>query len=126
MKHKWIVIELTQGFMTVISAEDYDRVKKHSWHVHQSKGTKKKTGQPYARSTINGKKVYLHRFIVNAQKHQHVDHKNFQTLDNRRENLRELPPKENIIRRRSTKTKISIPLFDNTPTVFTKTVFIPC
>lgn len=101
MKHPWTVIALTQGFVAIVSTEDYARVKKYSWHVHRSKGTKKKPGQPYARTNIDGRKVYMHRFIVNAEKYQHVDHKNFQTLDNRRENLEEVPPKENIVRRRN-------------------------
>lgn len=118
MNHSWVVIELTQGFVAIVSAEDYDRVRKYSWHVHRSKGKNKKPGQPYARSNINGKKVYLHRFIVSAEKHQHVDHKNFQTLDNRRENLIEVPPKENIVRRQNCpkvepapKKKKELPLF---------------
>ena len=110
--HKWVVIELTQGYAAIVSFEDYRRVKKYSWHVHRSKGTKKKPGQPYARANINGKKVYLHRFIMNADKGSHVDHKNFQTLDNRRENLNEVPPKENILRRRNCQVDAPVPLFE--------------
>lgn len=110
MNHKWLVIELTQGFVAIVSFEDYERVNRYSWHVHRSKGTKKKKpGEPYARSNINGKKVYLHRFIVGAAKGAHVDHDNFQTLDNRRENLNEVAPKENIVRRRNSEAVMNPP-----------------
>lgn len=94
------VIELTKGFVTVISKQDYRRVSKVSWHVHMSRGTKKKPGQPYARGSVGGKKVYLHRFITGAFNPWHVDHKNHQTLDNRRENLEIVSREENMKRRR--------------------------
>lgn len=58
---KYKVFELTQGFVAVIDLADWPRVRKHSWHVHKSTGSKRKIGQPYARACINGKKVYLQR-----------------------------------------------------------------
>lgn len=97
------VITLTKGYVAVISAEDYRRVNRHSWRVHFSQGSKRKHGQPYARSTIKGKDVYLHRFIMNAPDDMHVDHINRCTLDNRRENLEILHYKENLKRRRKRK-----------------------
>lgn len=113
MGDKYRIIELTQGYVAIISAKDYRRVNKHSWRVHFSAGSKRKHGQPYARSTINGKEVYLHRFIMNdsieycttegctEQPHLwHVDHKNKQTLDCRRQNLEVCFYLENIARRR--------------------------
>lgn len=87
-------------YVAVISAEDYRRVNRYSWHVHVSKGTKRKPGQPYARATINGKKIYLHRFVMSAPEYMHVDHKNHQTLDCRRENLEIVTHLENQKRRR--------------------------
>lgn len=90
-------------FIAVISKEDYRRVNRYKWYAHFSKGTKRKTGQPYARATINGKKVYLHRFIMNAPEWLHVDHKNHQTLDCRRENLENVTVSENLKRRRKKK-----------------------
>lgn len=95
------VIVLTKGYITVISKEDWFRVKKYKWHVHTSKGDTRKTGNPYARATINGRKVYLHRFIVDAQDGDHVDHLNHCTLDNRRENLEVVSHAENLKRRRT-------------------------
>lgn len=86
---------LSQGYVAIIDSADYRRVNRYKWHVTFSKGSRRKIGQPYARATIDGRKVYLHRFIVNAKEENHVDHKNWQTLDCRRENLKELTPTEN-------------------------------
>lgn len=95
---KYRVIELTQGFVAIIDAEDWKRVKKYKWHVHFSRGRGRAQGQPYARASIDGKKVSLHRFIVQAQPGSHVDHDNWQTLDCRKENLIELIPAANLAR----------------------------
>ena len=94
------VILLTKGFVAIVSNEDFRKVAQFSWLVHVSKGSKRKSGQPYARATINGKKVYLHRFICQCAEWLHVDHKNHCTLDCRRENLEAVEPVENIKRRR--------------------------
>lgn len=96
---KWAVVPLTKGYVSIVSQEDYDRVMKYKWHVHRSKGNGKKAGQPYARARVEGKKVLLHRFILNPPDELHVDHINFQTLDNRRENIRVISPIENSTRK---------------------------
>jgi len=81
-------ISLSGGkYVAIIDAKDFRRVNRYKWHVHHSKGTKRKPGQPYARATINGKKTYLHRFVMNAPEFMQVDHKNHQTLDCRQNNL---------------------------------------
>jgi hypothetical protein len=107
-------IPLTRGYVAIISAKHYRRVNRHSWHVHMSRGTRKKPGQPYARATIEGKKVYLHRFVKDDEISQkllegctdneslwHVDHKNHQTLDCRDENLKVCLYVENLSTRRN-------------------------
>lgn len=98
------VIPLTKGFVAVISEEDYDKVNAYKWHVHHSRGTKKKHGYPYARATVKGKKVYLHRFLFPELSNEYeVDHINHQTLDCRRENLQIVTPEENKALRRKKK-----------------------
>lgn len=78
-----------------IDLEDFDKVKQHKykWYAIWMKNTK----SYYARSTlyigiINGEPkydaVYLHRFIIDVDSSIKVDHKNHNTLDNRKENLR--------------------------------------
>lgn len=106
MKEPYRVINLTQGFVAVISKEDFRRVNRHSWSVHRSAGSNRSLGRPYARASINGKKIYLHRFILNAADGMHVDHKNHCTLDCRRENLEEVTHAENMKRRRKRKVKL--------------------
>jgi len=98
---KYYVITLSQGFVVIVSFCDYHKVKRYSWHVTHSGGVGRKTGKPYARALIKGKHVYLHRFIMDPEDGQHVDHINRQTLDCRRENLRNVTPTEN--RRNRTK-----------------------
>lgn len=105
-KHPFRVVELSQNYVTIIDTEDFRRVNKHSWHVHKSKGTTKKLGEPYARATIQGKKVYLHRFLMGANDpRDHVDHANQCTLDNRRSNLCVVKPADNMKNRRKRKPK---------------------
>lgn len=103
MKDTFRVIPLAKGFVAIIDAADFRRVNRFRWHVHVSKGTRKKPGQPYARTTIDGRKVYLHRFITGAELPWHVDHRNHQTLDCRRINLEITSHEENQSRRRNAK-----------------------
>lgn len=81
------VIPLTRNFVAIISASDYRRTNKHQWYAHVSRG----------------KKVYLHRFIMDAPQFMHVDHTNHQTLDCRRENLEVVRHTVNQSRRRNVK-----------------------
>lgn len=99
------VIPLTQGYVAIISAKHFRRVNKLKWHVTFSKGTRKKPGQPYARATVKGQKVYLHRFVINAGEGSQVDHKNHQTLDCRDENIKETTHIENQANRRNVRKK---------------------
>ena len=92
------LISLSRGkFIAIVSEKDFKLVSQYAWYAHFSK---RKGSQPYTRATINGKKIYLHRFIMNAPEGTHVDHKNYQTLDCRRRNLKVVKPKENYERRR--------------------------
>lgn len=73
------IIQLTQGYSTIVSREDYDLLSQVSWQVHFSKS------RIYARTTKYGR---MHRYILQAPPHLQVDHKNGNSLDNRRSNLR--------------------------------------
>lgn len=63
----------------VIDTEDYPMVSKHCWNIMRS---------GYVTSTISGKPIYLHRFILNPSSDMEVDHINCNKADNRKENLR--------------------------------------
>lgn len=66
-----------------IDDDEFDRVSQYSWSL-----MKGKSGIFYAKSQINGKFTYLHRFIINAPKGVIVDRVNRNGLDNRKSNLR--------------------------------------
>lgn len=82
-------IILTRGYAATIDDDDFDRVNIHSWCVSFT------DGGPRAESRIDKKLVRMHRLIVNATKGTYVDHKNHNTLDNRKENLRVCTNQEN-------------------------------
>lgn len=77
------ILSLTHGQETRIDVADLPRVLTHRWHAVWYPSLR----GYYARaSDRSGER--LHRFILNAPLGVDVDHKNHQTLDNRRENLR--------------------------------------
>ena len=61
-------------------------MKSHTWHVN------KQAGFFYARATSL---ILMHRFIMEVDEWWLVDHKNRNTLDNRRSNLRKVNRTEN-------------------------------
>lgn len=83
-------IELTQGYSCIVSLADYDMLMQHSWYAHKSR-----TGV-YARATIDGKKVRMHRLLFpDLESHLQVDHIDRDTLNNCRSNLRVVTQAEN-------------------------------
>lgn len=59
--------------------ENMESLKKYKWHFHKA---------GYVRATINGRREFCHRIILNAKKGEIIDHINGDKLDNRRTNLR--------------------------------------
>jgi hypothetical protein len=76
------IITLKGNYKVLVDEDDFDVLKKWSWHYHPE-------GYATRGTEINGKKIniYMHRQIVNAPKGFHVHHKNRNRLDNRKENL---------------------------------------
>jgi hypothetical protein len=77
-------LPLTKGLYAQIDDDDFERASKYSWHV----GFNFRGKAWYAKGRVNGKQQYLHRFIINAPTGVQVDHRNHNTLDNRKKNLR--------------------------------------
>lgn len=76
-------IQLTQGKVTIIDDDDYEKVSSHKWSAFLYDGNWRAT------SSIKNKTVKLSRFILGVtDSGVLVDHKNLDTLDNRKENLR--------------------------------------
>ncbi len=83
-------IELTQGKIALVDAEDYDRLNAVKWQA--STNGNKKSIYYAARTDTSGpkrRKIFMHREIIgNIADGFEVDHINGDRLDNRRENLR--------------------------------------
>lgn len=96
-------IELTQGKVALIDDADYDKVSQLKWCAWS--GDKKRW---YVRSTLNGKAIYLHRFLLEVTDPKtKVDHRDGNGLDNRRENLRLASNTENSRNTRKTNGQTS-------------------
>ena len=73
--------------MFIIDSDDKELVSKTYWAKYESNN--------YFKSSINGKNVWLHRFLENAREGEYVDHKNNQFNDYRKSNLRICDNSEN-------------------------------
>lgn len=80
----------------VIEIDDSDLVlfSKHRWWVVRSNHLR------YVQGRVNGRKVYLHRFLLGPPTGKVVDHKDGNGLNNRRSNLRVVTQQENTWNRR--------------------------
>ena len=67
--------------VTIIDDEDYEKVMERKWYVMESG-----SGKHYAMGS--GRRVSVHRLVMDAPKDLHIDHINGDPLDNRKENLR--------------------------------------
>jgi hypothetical protein len=84
-------IPLTQGKIALVSDCDYDRVSQYKWYASFWQG------RYYARRSVGkNKKERLHRFILGITDPEvFVDHRDGNTLNCCRENLRACSPQEN-------------------------------
>ena len=84
-------ILLSQGKYALVDDEDFLFLSRWKWCVSMMKAG------PYAvRRKPGGGTLLMHRIVVGAQKGLDVDHRNGNTLDNRRSNLRLCTHAENI------------------------------
>lgn len=85
------LIKLTQNQVAIVDDEDFERVNQFKWCAQRYE---RPSGIFYygKRAFLDENRkhitIHLHRFIMNAPKGFEVDHKNGNTLDNRRSNLR--------------------------------------
>jgi hypothetical protein len=85
----------------IIDKKNYTKLNMYKWRVSTAyPGTDSERKSVYA--YINGKQVYMHRFILNAPKGLDVDHINRNPLDNRKCNLRIATRRQNNFNRRAT------------------------
>ncbi len=84
-------IKLTQGQFALVDDEDFAYLNQWKWHAI----LKKTTGNYYACRSEKGKRLWMHRIIINPKNNQVTDHINHDGCDNRRNNLRPCSPAEN-------------------------------
>jgi hypothetical protein len=75
----------------LIDAEDLPKISGYKWSVSSDGGDRM-----YVSTRIEGKKIYLHRFLLEAPHDQKVDHRNGNPLDNRKANLRLATHQQNM------------------------------
>lgn len=88
-----------QGYEVLIDEEDFDRVTQYKW------GRLSGRKEPiyfcrHVRKYGIRKLIMLHKLIMNAPEEYEVDHKNLNTLDNRKSNLRICTHAENCRNRK--------------------------
>lgn len=94
-------IPLSKGRSAIVDDKDFEWIEEYVWSLsnnpHKSGGRDKL----YASRTESGKKIYMHRFILNVTDPKViVDHINGDGLDNRRCNLQISNSKGNARTRR--------------------------
>lgn len=88
-------IHLTQGKCALVDDIDFPYLNRYKWYSAKSHGVPK-----YA-ARKNG--ILMHRVIMNPATGYQVDHKDGNTFDNRRENLRICSTKQNAQNRKKPK-----------------------
>lgn len=92
-------IQLTKGQVAIVDDEDHEWLSLRKWQAVWNKPTK----SYYANTWVakNGKRQAhaMHRMIMNTVHFQEVDHKNHDTLDNRRKNLQNVSHRQNCANR---------------------------
>jgi HNH endonuclease/AP2 domain len=92
-------IRTRAGHLFLIDTEDWPRISGFKWSVSSDGGKSR-----YVSTRIEGKKIYLHRVLLEAPHGQKVDHRNGDPLDNRRANLRLATHQQNMFNRRKSHT----------------------
>ena len=90
-------IQLTKGLVALVDDADYQALNQHKWYAQFSR----KNGTYYAARKDKGTFTLMHREIMGMTKGDgiQVDHKNSDTLDNRRKNLRPATNSQNSMNR---------------------------
>jgi len=97
-------LPLTQNQFAIVDAADFDWLNQWNWFAFWHE----KTRGFYARRFGGHRKpIWMHRLILNCEGKEQGDHKNRNTLDNRRNNLRKATDFQNKANRGIRKTNTS-------------------
>ena len=98
-------ILLTRDHKTIVDDEDFEELSKHNWYA-STVSAQDSTG-PRAIRTKGSNKISMARVIMKCPNYLYIDHKNGDTLDNCRENLRLCNDEQNSQNSRKQKGNIS-------------------
>jgi hypothetical protein len=93
-----MLILVRNGFVE-LDASDFEKVSGLNWYIDANGYAARRLGC--------GKVEYMHRLIVDCEREMHVDHKNGQPSDNRRQNLRKCTRSQNMWNRGKNKANLS-------------------
>lgn len=100
------IIPLTRGYFTIVDDEDYAFLNQWGWsavtahgYIYAVRTSRKSEGKPRC--------IRMHRAICGTRDGFETDHKNGNTLDNRRGNLREATRIQNMRNRALNKNNTS-------------------
>jgi hypothetical protein len=87
-------IPVTGGHVALVDDCDYERVSAVKWYMHKNRG-----GGIYARGRVGPERrlTLMRRFILGATGAESVDHRDGNTLNNTRENLRLATTSQNMM-----------------------------
>jgi hypothetical protein len=92
-------IPLTQGQVTLVDDEDFERLSAFKWFAHWDPSTQSFRAMSNSKGSKR-KSIYMARFIMRTPKGMVCDHINHDTLYNLKINLRNCTLKENARNRR--------------------------
>ena len=95
------LIALTQGQFAKVDDEDFDNLSRVRWCAQYSKNSDSFYAKSRSSRTLGKPKtIYLHRLIMGFPEGMKVDHKNGDTLDCQKSNLRICTNSENLMNRK--------------------------
>ena len=99
-------IQLTQGKVSIVDDEDFERLSKHKWSAGNVRGKFHAVRSVRIFPYVN-KRILMSREVVSAIQGEIVDHINGDTLNNTKANLRKCTNAENLQNRGKNKNNTS-------------------
>ena len=93
-------IKLTKGKSAIIDDDDYERINAYRWSTQVARSGQRfyAVRNEYSKGG-SYRRVYMHRFIMDAPEGKEIDHVNGNGLDNRQNNLRVCTSSQNRMNR---------------------------